>query len=59
MLFGAVISTIVCILIFFKHKPVKKAQNANEYVDKKTVKITKRYDHFVNHTLTKTPIGRK
>lgn len=57
--FGAIVSTIVCIIIGFKHKPVKIAKNANQYLDTNSINITNGYDHFTNHTINKVPINRK
>lgn len=57
--FSAIVSTVVCVIIGFKHKPVKNAQNANQYLDTDSVNITNGYDHFTKYTISKQPINRK
>lgn len=54
---GAVVSSIVCGVQWAKHKPVKKATNANAYVDKSTIELTVKRDNFVNHEITKTAVN--
>ena len=53
MVAGLVIATGVCIVVAMKHKPVKIAKMANNYIDKRSIDITKRQDFFVNSTITK------
>lgn len=57
--FGAIASTIICVIIGFKHKPVKVSKNANQYLDKNSVNITNGYDYFTNYTVNKVPINNK
>lgn len=57
--FGAIVSTIICVIIGFKHKPVKIAKNANQYLDTNSINITNGYDCFTNYTINKVPINRK
>ncbi len=56
LLFGFFVATIASIIIYAKHKPVKVAKNANNYLNRNSVDITERHDRFVNHTLTKSKI---
>lgn len=58
IIFGAIVATIVCVVVGFKHKPVKVSRYASEYLDKNTVNITRHSDDFVNRTVDKTPISR-
>ncbi len=57
--FGAIVSTIVCVIIGFKHRPVKIAKNANQYLDTNSINITNGYDRFTNYTINKVPINKK
>lgn len=56
---GAIASTIICVIIGFKHKPVKISKNANQYLDVNSINITNGYDHFTNYTITKIPLNNK
>lgn len=56
---GFLVSTAICVFIWLKHKPVKIAKNATQYLNKDSVNITNSYDHFANSTMEKTPINRK
>ena len=50
---GAIFSSLVCGIIVSKHKPVKVARAANNYLDKNKVSITRREDFFVRSTTDK------
>jgi len=47
---GVIFSSLVCGVIVSKHKPVKVAKTANNYLDKNKVSITRREDFFVRST---------
>lgn len=53
ILAGFIVASVVCGIVAMKHKPVKTAKTANNYLDKNKVNITKREDFFVNSTVTK------
>lgn len=53
MVAGLIIATGVCIIIAMKHKPVKTAKVAYNYLDKRSIDITKRQEFFVSSTVTK------
>lgn len=55
---GIVVASIICLIVGFKHKPVKKAIHANQYIDRNSVNITESYDHFVNSNIERTAINR-
>ena len=46
-------SSIFCGIKSFKHKPVKIANNANDYLDRASFKVTKRNDKFVSTNTTR------
>lgn len=46
-------STILCIIIVSKHKPVKIAKTANNYLDENRIDITRRDDIFIEATVDK------
>lgn len=58
VILGAVVASIVCLIVGFKHKPVKKAVHANQYINKNSVEITERHDRFVNSNVDRTAINR-
>lgn len=47
VLFGFIVATVFCVIVWLKHKPVHIAKNANKYLDTSTVTITKSYDHYI------------
>lgn len=55
---GIVVASIVCVIVGMKHKPVKQATHANQYIKKETVNITDGYDHFVNSNVEKWSINK-
>lgn len=55
---GTVVATVACFIIWMKHRPVKVATHANQYLDKNTVEITDGYDHFVNSNVEKWSINK-
>lgn len=59
ILFGIIGSTIICVFIGLKHKNVKKAKNANEYVQKSTINIISANDQLSRYTIKKDPIYKK
>ena len=56
LLISAIVSTIILIIFIFKNKLVRKAYEAQEYLDKETQKITKINDRFITSHTTKTYI---
>lgn len=58
IILGTVVASIVCFIVWMKHKPVKVATHANQYLNKSTVKITDQYDHFVNSNVEKWSINK-
>ncbi len=58
LLIAAVIATIICAIIWVKHRPVKVAKNATYYLDKNTVNITYRHDRFITSNTQRIPINR-
>lgn len=48
-----IISTVVCAIIVSKHKPVKAAKTANNYLNENRASITKRDDIFISSTIDK------
>lgn len=59
LFFGVVVSTIICVIIALKHKPVKTSKNANQYLDENSINITNRYDNYIKYTITKIPLNNK
>ncbi|MBQ3408067.1 MAG: hypothetical protein IJH12_02535 [Clostridia bacterium] len=53
ILCGIVLSSIICAILVSKHKPVKVARTANNYLDKNKVSITRREDFFIRSTIDK------
>lgn len=57
LVLAAIVASVICFIEWSKHKPVKIARHANNYIDKNTIKITVSNDRFVNHEITKTPLN--
>ena len=55
---GVVVASIVCVIVGMKHRPVKEATHANQYINKATVKITNRHDQFVNSNIEKWSVNK-
>lgn len=56
---GVLVSTIACLIIAAAHKPVRTAKTANNYVDKNSINITGRSDHFYDSVVNKTARNNK
>ena len=50
-----IISSIFCAAKSFKHKPVKISNNANDYLDSSSFKVTNRNDNFINSNTIRIP----
>lgn len=56
LILPTVIATVVVIVICAKNKMIKKASNATEYVDKNSIKFTRREDRFITTHTTRVKI---
>ena len=54
---AAVLATVLCGIIWVKHKPVHLAKDANNYLDSNAINITNRYDHYVRTETKKTALN--
>ncbi len=48
-----IIATIICTIIIYKHKPVKVARTANNYLNESKINITTKEDIFLSSTVDK------
>lgn len=55
---GLLVATVICVFIWLKHKPVKIAKNATQYLNQDSVNITNSYDRFSRTAVEKMPINR-
>ena len=54
---AAVLATVLCGIIWVKHKPVHLAKDANNYLDSNAINITNRYEHYVRTETKKTALN--
>ena len=50
---GALASSLICGILVSKHKPVRVARAANNYLDNNRVNITRREDFFMRSSIDK------
>ena len=50
---GALFSSLICGILASKHKPVRVARAANNYLDSNRVSITRREDFFMRSSIDK------
>lgn len=58
LVFAVILATVLCGIIWLKHKPVHLAKDANKYLDTKTLNITNSYDHYIRSETKKTAINQ-